>query len=91
VHKRNRLKENLAYRQSRNTKAEQGSSSDISEDEDSEYGAEYDYNSMSDCLVQFIMVEYSNGTFNKNWLKFFFKNEHFRATVRQRLLNKQAQ
>ena len=34
------------------------------------------------------MVEYSNGMFNKNWLKFYFKNEQFRREVQQRFVIK---
>ena len=72
--KLNRLKENLNYKRSMKARADSGSSDEHSSDEDSDYGAEYDYDSMSDRLIQFIMVEYSDGQYNRNWLKFFFKN-----------------
>jgi hypothetical protein len=73
----------------RSSKADSGSSSEYSSDE-SDYEAEYNYSSLSDCVVQFIMVEYSDGLYNNDWLKFYFRNEHFRATVKKRFLAKLA-
>jgi hypothetical protein len=32
------------------------------------------YKNLPDTLIQFIMIEYSHGYYNSNWLKFYFEN-----------------
>ena len=70
--KLNRLKENLAFKTSKHRRGlieiEEDSSSSGSD------SFEYDYSNLPDSIVQFIMVEYSDGMYNENWLKFYSKN-----------------
>lgn len=70
--KENRLKENLAFKTSKHRRG----SIEIEEDSSSSGSDcfEYDYSNLSDSIVQFIMVEYSDGMYNTNWLKFYSKN-----------------
>lgn len=58
---------------------------------DSNSDAEYDYDSLSNSLVRFIMLEYAEGHFDKAWLKFYFEHEGFREAVRWRRLTEQAE
>jgi len=44
------------------------------------------YNNLPEALKQFIMIEFSNGFYNVNWLKFYFENLDFRELAKKEFL-----
>lgn len=58
---------------------------------DSDHELDYDYDSLNEDLVKYIMIEYSDGLYNKNWIKLYCRNLHFRKIVKQRFLEKRSE